>query len=332
MKKTAICTLLAIMIVLLASCTESKSSRTVYVMDTVASFSLYPENEAAADEISSALNEISDELSPSDGKLFGLNNAGGGEMGKHTRRLLPISQRLYEETRGAFSPYLGSLIELWGIGSKNYVPGAEELLAARSSAKAENAGYTGGRVDLKNGVRLNFGAIAKGYATDVIKEILEKEKVPGAVISLGGNVYVHGTKPGGEAFNVAVRDPAGDENDWILSLPISGKFVISSGDYERYFKKDGKRYHHILDPETGHPAEADLTAVCVISDSGAKGDAYSTALYVMGREAALAFWRERADFELILIGRDRKVTITEGIWESFVPNDEKGYVYEVARR
>ncbi len=332
MKKKAICTLLAMMIVLLASCTESKSLRTVYVMDTVASFSLYPENEAVADEISETLNEISDELSPGSGALFELNKEQGGKMREHTRALYAISTKFYKETSGAFSPYLGSLIELWGIGEKNYLPDKEEIAHALSASKADNVSVLNDSLVLENGAKLNFGAIAKGYATDIIKEILERENIEGAVVSLGGNVYVHGRKHGGETFQVAIRDPEGSENDWVLALPLSGKFVISSGDYERYFEKNGKRYHHILNPETGLPADSRLSAVCVISENGAQADAYSTAFYVMGKEDALSFWRERGGFELVLIGKDKTVTLTEGLWESFLPNEEKGYSYEVAHR
>lgn len=332
MKRKATLAFLFALLIFLVSCTSGQTSRTVYTMDTIASFTLMPENTGAADAIEELLFEIEEELSPTDGVLSDLNANGGGEAGPHLKKILELSEKYREETGGAFSPYLGAPIELWGIGEKNYVPTDEKIASVLSSAKAENATLRGEELALQNGVKLNFGAIAKGYATDRIRALLLKEKVKGAVVDLGGNVYVHGARPTGEMFRVALRDPEGRENDWILSLSLSDMFVISSGDYERYFEKEGKKYHHILNPETGKPAESDLAAACVIAADGAMADAYSTALYVMGREGALSFWREHMGFELVLIGRDGVVTVTEGLGQRFIRNENKRYVYEIANR
>ncbi len=327
-----------LLILALCSCTEKEieigsGTTTLYVMDTFADIVLYPQTAEVTDKISETLYNLEGELSATDGKLAELNENGGGEMGEHIKSLLSRADEFYNETNGAFSPYLGALIELWGIGDKNYLPTKEEVSAALSVSKAENVRSDGKNiVSIDNGARLNFGAIAKGYATDVIKEILDEEEIPGAIISLGGNVYVHGFKPDGSLFSVALRDPDGGENDWVLTVPLSNKFVISSGDYERYFERDGKVYHHIFSSETGYPAESDLKTVCVISSDGAMADAYSTALFVMGKEKALSFWKEHEGFELVLIGRDNKITVTEGLDGLISPNTEKDYVYEVEKR
>lgn len=323
---------LILILLLFASCTASGTERTLYVMDTVATVKLFPENEKAADEIETLLSDMSDSLSAYDGKLKEINDTGGGEMDEYLSELYLISKRMCDATSGAFSPYLGSLIELWSVGEKNYIPADDEIKKALATKHEANANFSGNMLSLKNGQRLNFGAIAKGYATDKVRGILIESDVSGAVVSIGGNVYVHGEKDNGEKFLVAVRDPQGSENEWILALPLSERFVITSGDYERFFEEDGRKYHHILDPETGYPAESDLLACCVVSENGAEGDALSTALYVMGKETAISFWREREGFELVLIGRDRTVTLTEGLAESFVPNEEKEYTYEVAKR
>ena len=332
MKRKASLAFLFALLIFLVSCTDGQISRTVYTMDTIASFTMMPENTNAAGAIEELLFEIEEELSMTDGVLCDLNTNGGGTAGPHLQELLQLSEKYRKETEGAFSPYLGALIELWGVGGKNYVPTDEEILLALSSAKRENVTVSGGELTLKNGAKLNFGAIAKGYATDRIRDLLLREKVKGAVVALGGNVYVHGKNPTGDMFRVAIRDPKGRENDWILSLSLSDMFVISSGDYERYFEKDGKKYHHILNPETGRPAESDLVAACVVAEDGAMADAYSTALYVMGREDALSFWRRHTGFELVLIGRDGVVTVTEGLGQNFIRNENKRYAYEIANR
>ncbi len=318
--------------VVLSSCTAPFTERTLYVMDTVATIRLFSENEEVADEIEKTLREMSASLSAHDGKLKEINDAGQGEADEFISELFEISKEKSKETGGVFSPYLGAPIELWGVGSKNYVPQDDEIKKALATTDEANACLEKNKLSLKNGQRLNFGAIAKGYATDKIRSILAENNISGAVISLGGNVYVHGKKENGKEFLVAVRDPLGSENEWILTLMLSDSFVITSGDYERFFEKDGKRYHHIINPETGRPCESDLLACCVVSKNGAEGDALSTALYVMGKEKALSFWREGDGFELVLIGRDKTVTVTEGLWDKFDPNEEKGYVYEIAKR
>ena len=320
------------LICVLCACGENKSLRSIYVMDSVATFQIYPQNEELVDEMCGKLYEIDRELSAYDGDIKNINDSSGGELKVHSGHLLNGSLVLSEKTGGAFSPVLGTVIELWGIGEKNAVPKQDELARAMSTSKLENVEIADGCVSLKNGVRLNFGAVAKGYASGVLREMLVENGVSGAVISLGGNVYVHGRKPDGSGWNVALRDPQGSPNDWFGSMHLTDRFVISSGDYERYFEKDGKRFHHIIDPETGSPAESDLTSVTVICEDGLLGDAYSTALYVMGRDAALSFWRKEHGFELVLVGRDGRVTLTEGIAGSFIPNESRGYIYEVENR
>ena len=331
MKKVALLTALLLALSILCSCASERTT-TLYVMDTFAEITIYGGNENVMERIENTLYDLDGELSATNGGVYELNENGGGETSEYIESLLCRSEIYYEKTGGAFSPYLGQVIDLWGVGSKNYVPTGEELSSALIASSAENVEHGEGNLVLRNGVRLNFGAIAKGYATDVIRDILTEEKVEGAVIFLGGNVYVHGTKPSGELFRVAIRDPKGSDNDWILALELTDKFVISSGDYERYFEENGERYHHIFSPETGYPVESDLRAVCIIADSGAMADAYSTALYVMGSQGAIDFWRENEGFELVLVGRDGTVTLTEGIGDNFIINNEKDYKYEVAKR
>lgn len=309
---------------------EKMSARQVYVMDTVCSLTVYGEDETV-DRITEKLYELDSAFSAYDGEVEELNRNGGGEMSEDVSGLHSKAVE-YQQGTGLFSPYLGSVIELWGIGGKNYVPTDEKLSAALLSSDASNVEAEENTLTLTNGAKLNFGAIAKGYASDKIREILKADKVESAMISLGGNVYVHGKKPDGSLWRVGIRDPKGTENDWVCTLSLENKFVISSGDYERYFERDGKRYHHIIDPRTGYPSESDLFSVTVISENGAMADAYSTALYIMGSEDALRFWEERKDFELVLVCRDGRVILTEGLAESFTENGKAGYTYETSCR
>lgn len=330
MKKRILALLLGLLI--LSSCAAEVSSRSIFVMDSVAEIRIYGKNGAVADAICDALYELDGVFSPSEGEVAAINENGGGEMSPHLAALYEEALGYFAKTGGAFSPHLGSVVELWGVGSRNYVPTEDEISEAMISTFEENFIRDGDSIALLNGAKLNFGAIAKGYAADVIREILISENIGSALISLGGNVLVHGKKPDGSLWNVAIRDPKGSANDWLGSLALSDKFVISSGDYERFFEKDGKRYHHIMNTRSGYPVGSDLLSVSVISESGAMGDALSTALYAMGKSGALGFWRDNEGFELVLVGRDGVVTVTEGIGASFMPAENGGYTYETEMR
>ena len=319
-------------IFILSSCTADMSTRSVFVMDSVAKINVFPQNEVATDAICDALYELDEVFSAYDGEVLVINENGGGEMSRRLAEIYDESVEYSAKTGGAFSPNLGAVIELWGVGGRNYVPTEREIAKALIASDEANFIRDGEKIVLKNGARLNFGAIAKGYAADVIREILVLNEIESALVSLGGNVYVHGTKPDGSLWNVAIRDPKGSANDWLGSLALSDRFVISSGDYERYFEKDGKKYHHIMDPKTGRPAESDLLSVSVVCENGAMGDALSTALYAMGRECALDFWRANEGFGLVLVGRDGVVTVTEDIKDIFTARENGGYSYEAESR
>ena len=154
-------------------------------------------------------------------------------------------------------------------------------------------------------------------------------------VSLGGNVWVCGTRPDGTAWRVGIQDPnrVEEADAYVGTLQLTGGFAVTSGGYQRYFEEDGKTYHHILDPAPGYPAARGLASVPVVAGDGdghgAMCDAFSTALFVMGEERALNFWRSGAyDFDLVLVTEDGRVLVTEGIEEAFLPMEGSGYVYE----
>ena len=159
--------------------------------------------------------------------------------------------------------------------------------------------------------------------------------MPRGKVELGGNILVIGDKPDGTAWRVGVQDPKHpDEADGLVCvLNLTDAFAVTSGSYQRYFEQDGKRYHHIIDPATGCPADSGLTSVTVVADSargnGTMCDALSTALFVMGEDKALDFWRSGVyDFQLVLVTEDGRVVVTEGLKDGFVEMEESGYTYE----
>ena len=153
----------------------------------------------------------------------------------------------------------------------------------------------------------------------------------GAQLDLGGDVFVMGKKSDGSDWRIAVKDPS-DTESYLGIVAASDAFIVTSGVYERCFEENGVRYHHILDPKTGCPAESGLVSVTVLCKNGAWADALSTACFVLGTDKALALRDELAaqgnGFELILVTDDGRVLYTGGLAAAFTPNEKSGYTYE----
>ena len=193
---------------------------------------------------------------------------------------------------------------------------------------------------LAPGQSIDLGGIAKGYAADRLTDLFREYEIPRAMATLGGNVLVWGNRPDGTPWRVGVQDPARpqEQNAFVGVLLLENAFAVTSGGYQRYFEESGKTYHHIIDPATGFPADSGLTSVTVVADCagdsdlpGTMCDAFSTALFVMGEERALDFWRNWGGnpFELVLVTEDGRVAVTGGLAEKFDFDTESGYVLEV---
>ena len=171
---------------------------------------------------------------------------------------------------------------------------------------------------------LDLGAVGKGIACDVVQDYLKKQKeVSGAVIAVGGSILLYGSKADGSDWNVAVQNPRGQDGEAMGVLSLSGTTNVStSGDYEKYFMQDGKRYHHILDPSTGYPADSGLISVTIVSDSGLLSDGLSTACFVLGKEKGQKLL-ETCGAEGIFIDQNKKVTVTKGLKDKFTILNEE---------
>ena len=231
----------------------------------------------------------------------------------------PDALEIMEATDGAFNPYLGALVKLWNIDSKDgsppYLPNQEEIDAALE----------------KRGVDL--GAYGKGDALGYVVDRYFPEwgvGVKAAVLNLGGNIAVFGQKYWGQPFKIALRDPKGGPNDTIGMFALQGThFISTSGSYEKYFEQDGKRYHHIFDPETGYPAEREpgLISVTVINDNGAAGDALSTACFVLGYAQSLDVLQTYG-CDAVFIYEDGKVRAAGGVRDYFTLTSPSYHWYD----
>lgn len=219
-----------------------------------------------------------------------------------------IEKGLYysELSGGAFDITIEPLSSLWDFTSgEKQIPDPHILAEAQKRVGYEKVELKGNKIRFKEeGMGLELGAIAKGYIADKIKEFLISKGIESALIDLGGNVLCVGERPDGEAFRVGIQKPFADRNETVAAAGIRGRSVVSSGIYERYFEKDGKLYHHILNPKNGYPYENGLIAVTILSDQSVDGDGLSTVCFALGLEKGMELINRLPDTQAIFITED----------------------------
>lgn len=229
-------------------------------------------------------------------------------------------------TDGALDISVYPAVELWGFTQDTQtVPRQSDIDEALN-----NVDYTKICVDdkndtvyLKHGMKLDLGAVAKGYIADQTAEILKSEGVESAVLAFGGNIRTIGTK-GGNNWQIGIKYPFTQDNFAVLSVGETS--IVTSSTDQRNFEEDGKLYHHIIDPATGYPADNGTLSVTVLCDDGAKADGLSTALFVMGEDKAEQLYKSRGDFEYIILNENNEVFISEGLQESFSLSEDYSHL------
>lgn len=236
-----------------------------------------------------------------------LNQAGGKptEVSADTYELIQKSIEISEETGGLFDISIYPVVRAWGFTTGEYrIPTKEERQRELSKVDISKIKLLkDNKIQLEPEMEIDLGAVAKGYLSQQLMALFREKEIHSAIVSLGGNVQALGAKEDGSSFVVGITDPS-DGSSLYGTLPVKDKAVITSGIYQRYFEKGGKRYHHIMDKRTGMPAENTLSSVTVISEDGAKADALATALYVMGEDEAKEFQKKHPEIEMILILKD----------------------------
>ena len=312
-----ICAVLLFVCLLLTACTADRTAeREFFAMDTLMHVKIWGSD--AADAVRQELFRLEKLLSVTENSSdVALLNCGGYKrISDETDELLHSALAISERTGGAFDPTVYPLVRLWGFTEATQrVPSQDELQAALSHIGIENVDAQDGFAELKNGAQLDFGGIAKGYAAERCSSILQASGVEAALLALGGNVQTVGSKPDGTPWAIGIADPAQPEQS-LATLRFTGSLaLVTSGGYQRYFEENGVRYHHILDPKTGMPAQSGLASVTVLAQSGTLADALSTALFVMGLDEATEFWRASDDFEAVFITDDGEIYATAGATE-----------------
>ena len=314
-----------------------------FSMDTVMSIRVY--DGGGEDAIQAARQEVErlDKLlsrTATDSEISALNShAGDGtlvSMEPEVIQLLTFAQSISQLLPGDFDITIAPVMDAWGFTTEEqHVPSDAALSAAMalvdSSLLTVDEEASAARLE-QAGMEVDLGAVAKGFAASRAEAVLREHDVTSALVDLGGNITAIGGKLDGSPWQVAVKDPQ-NTSEALCVLSLSDQTASTSGGYERYFEQNGVIYHHIIDPKTGYPAQSGLLSVTVVSSNQMLADALSTALFVGGEEDALAFWRSRDDFELVLCTEDNRVIVTEGLEAGYRPaGEERGYTYEIARR
>lgn len=219
---------------------------------------------------------------------------------------------------GAFDIAIEPVSSLWDFTSEEKViPKQEDIDAALSLINYEDVHLEGNRLTFqKEGMRLDLGAIAKGYIADKMKEFLLSKGVKSATINLGGNVLCIGNRPDGTPFRIGIQKPFATRSETAAILDITDKSVVSSGIYERYFEKDGHLYHHILNPKTGYSYENNLVSVTIISDKSVDGDGLSTSCFALGLEKGMELIDSLPDVQALFITDDYEMHYSKGFKEN----------------
>lgn len=302
------------------SCAPALKTSEIFAMDTFIIQTVYTDDDDVIRQNNEITRRLEDEMSRTiaTSDVCRLNAAPGQdvEVSDETAKVLAVSLDAAADTGGAFSPALGSVIAAWGFGTEDmHVPDEEALSSALAAADYRTVTLEGNTVNT-GGAMIDLGGAVKGYALDKAAGNLKAGGVESAIISFGGSIYALGKKPDGTSYKIGIRDPEGGENDYMATIALDGKFVSTSGTYERGFTEDGVYYDHVLDPSTGYPVNNGLVAATVLCDSGILSDIYSTALLVMGAEKGVAFAEEHGVDALFLTG-DKQIITTDGFAEKY---------------
>lgn len=270
--------------------------------------------DAAIDEVSRLENLWHPDRPTSD--VAQVNAAAGSRavtVAPETLQLASLAREVAEDSGGAFDPTIGPLVRAWGFGGEHRVPSVAEREQARALVdwRALQIDTQAGTLYLAHpGMRIDLGAIAKGYASRLVRELLQRQGAKAGLVQLGGSVAMLGDRPEGGKWQIAVQHPR-QADQYLTVLSLGSGFVDTAGDYQRYFIQDGVRYHHILDPATGAPARG-MASVTVLAQQGEWADAFATAAFVLGMDRGYQFLLDHG-VEAILVSDSGQVKVTPGL-------------------
>lgn len=251
--------------------------------------------------------------------VYRINKGSGTQVSVSPDTVKIIGQciDISDDCGGVFDITIGNVTKLWDFGGNNQrLPSDDEIKTALGSVGYKNVSISGNAVQIKKGQSLDLGAVGKGFVCDKIKELLDKGRTKSAVVSVGGSLLIYGNR----TFSVGIINPDNDKQS-MGTLKLKDTCVSTSGNYEKYFEQDGKRYHHILNATTGYPATSEFKSVTVVCESGLISDALSTVCYIAGYRKSIEILK-KFDAEAVFIFNNNAVRVTDGLSGKFTVTDD----------
>lgn len=251
--------------------------------------------------------------------VYRINKGSGTQVSVSPDTVKIIGQciDISDDCGGVFDITIGNVTKLWDFGGNHQrLPSDDEIKTALGSVGYKNVSISGNAVQIKKGQSLDLGAVGKGFVCDKIKELLDKGRTKSAVVSVGGSLLIYGNR----TFSVGIVNPDNDKQS-MGTLKLKDTCVSTSGNYEKYFEQDGKRYHHILNATTGYPATSEFKSVTVVCESGLISDALSTVCYIAGYRKSIEILK-KFDAEAVFIFNNNAVRVTDGLSGKFTVTDD----------
>ncbi|MGI6112655.1 MAG: FAD:protein FMN transferase [Mahellales bacterium] len=334
--KTCLCFTMAAFIVGLClwGCRNQNGyQRSGFMLGTIVELTAYgPKAEAAVEAGMDRIKEIEQLMSVNikESDISRINqNAGKGPVKIHKDTFNVIQRGLYYSkiTNGAFDISILPLVRLWGIGTDQArVPDEQEISKVLPLVNYKNIILYPASLEVeltKEGMALDLGGIAKGYAADEVGQVFRQRGIKNAIINLGGDILLMGGKPDDALWKVGIQNPFKPQGQYMAKVEVKDKAVVTSGDYERYFEQRGIRYHHILDPVKGCPARSGVISVSIIAEHPMDADALSTAVFVLGPDKGMELIEGLENVEGIIIKNDRSVLFSSGLKKNFELTDKE---------
>lgn len=248
------------------------------------------------------------------------SNAGVSPVKVSPETLDLIEKAVYasEKTEGAFDATIGPVITQWNFSdaAAQKVPDVELIKEKRRLVNYRKITIDRDRETVyltEKGMLLDLGGIAKGYAADAAVEELKKQGIISGLVAASGDIRAFGLKPGDKGWMIGIRNPRakGKDDEIMATIELKNMAISTSGDYERFFIKDGKRYHHLIDPKTGYPSDR-CRSVSVMTADGVYTDSFATAVFILGKDRGMQVL-QKMGFEGIIVDNEGKVHMTEGL-------------------
>ncbi len=246
-------------------------------------------------------------------------------------RLVEKSLYFSEDSKGGFDLTIGPITELWHIGFDD----ARKPEQSEIDEALKLVDYHKVKLDDKEktvfleekGMRLDLGAIAKGFITDEAVQVMVDNGVTSGIVDLGGNIFVLGDSPRSKdgEWKIGIQDPNEARNTIVGSVTNKNMSLVTSGIYERNLEVDGKLYHHLFNSKTGYPFENEIAGVTIISDTSVAGDGLSTAVFSMGVKGGMEYVEDRKDIDAIFVTKEDDIYLSSGVKDRFVLNEDSPY-------